>query len=61
MRIDSAVVSEGRVDLQKLRPVGRVAYSQEYTVTTEVVHDDPRVEGGAVGAVAAPAPRAAQL
>ena len=38
MRVHKSVITEGVVDVRKLRPVARLGYSQEYTVIESVSH-----------------------
>ena len=37
VRVSESVLSEGVVDVGKLRPVARLGYSQEYTVVREAL------------------------
>merc|ERR1719160_984090 len=39
VRIKNEVITKGRVDVAKVRPIARLGYTQEYTVCSEVVHD----------------------
>jgi flavin reductase (DIM6/NTAB) family NADH-FMN oxidoreductase RutF len=39
MHLHDSVLTDGKVDVTKLRPVARLGYSQEYTVVQQASHD----------------------